>query len=244
MGNKWKQWQALFSWPPKSLWTVTAVNKFKDICSLKKNYDKPRKHIHKQKHHLADNSPYSRSCVLFCFVFPSSHKWMCELDHKEGRVPKNWCFWTVLLENTLESPLNSRIKLVNPKGNEPWIFIGRTEAKAEALVIWPPDTKSWLIGKELMLGKIEGRRRGWQRMRWLDDIIDLTDLSLSKLLETVKDREVWHAAVHGVAKSQTRLSDWTATIICWCLPVLVLFFHLTFSWKIGWPKVDVLSINL
>ena len=176
------------------------------LTPWKKSYDQPRRHIKKQRHYLVNKGPSSQG-----YGFSSSHVCMWELDYKESWVPKNWCFWTVVLEKTLESPLDCKeIQPVHPKGDQSWVFSGRTDVEAETLILWPPDVKCWLIWKDPDAGKDWGQEEkgttedemvGWHH--WLKGH------GLDRLQELVMDREAWRAAVHGVTKSRTRLSDWT-----------------------------------
>ena len=189
----------------KSLQIVTAAMKFKDTPG-KERCDKPRHGIKNQRYHFPNKGSSSQS-----YAFSSSHVQMWELDHKEEWVPKNWYFWIVVLEKTLESPRDC-------KEIKPWIFIGRTDAETEAPVLWPPDAKSWLIGKGPDVGKnwIK-RRRGRQRMRWLDNH-QLNGHDFEQTLRE-KDRALpWHSAVHGVTKESDiteqlningNFNDWT-----------------------------------
>ena len=173
------------------------------------------------RHYFANKDPSSQG-----YGFSSSHVWMWELDHKESWVQKNWSFWTVVLEKTLESPLGCKeIKPVKPRGNQSWIFIGRTDAEAETPILWPPDAKNWLIWRDPDAGNYWGQReKGTTEVRGWDGITNLMDMNLSKFQELMMDREVWCAIVHGAAKNQTWLSDWTelmqlvgTSIYCWVL---------------------------
>ena len=165
MANRWENngnSERLYFWgAPKSLQMVTAAIKLKDSYSWKKSYDQPRQHIKKQRYYSANKGPSSQS-----YGFCSSHVWMWELDYKASWALKNWYFWTVVSEKILESPLDcNEIQLVHSKGNQSWIFIGRTDAEAETPILWPPYPKNSLE-KTMMLGKVEGRRRrGQERIR-------------------------------------------------------------------------------
>ena len=173
------------------------------LTPWKESYNQPRQHIKKQRHYFANISQN--------YGFSSSHVWMWDLDHKEGWVLRNWCFWTMVLEKTLESPLDyNEIQPVHSKGDQSWVFIGRTDAEAEAPILWPPHVKSWLIRKDSDSGKDWGQEEkgttedemaGWHH--WLDGH------EFGWIWELVMDREAWCAAIHGVTKSRTRLSNWT-----------------------------------
>ena len=172
------------------------------IASWQESYDKPRYCIKNQGHQFVDKDLYSQS-----YGFSSSRVWIWELDHKEGWVLKNWCFWIVVLEKTFERPLDSSNHSILKEIKPEYSLEGPT-LKLKFQYFGHLIRRAILLEKILMLGKTEGkRRRGWQRMRWLDDITYLMDMSLSKLQETVKDREAWHAAVHGIVTNRTRLSD-------------------------------------
>ena len=161
------------------------------LASWKKSYDQPRQHIKQQRYYFADKGLSSQS-----YGFSSSHVRMWELDHKEGWELKNWCFWIVVLEKILESPFNSKeIKLVNPKGNQSWIFIGRTDAEVEAPILWPPDAKNWLIGKDPDAGK-----------DWRQEEKGMTEDELVG----------WHHRLNGHEFEQApRVHDGQGSLACW-----------------------------
>ena len=147
MGKQWKQCQSLFLGGSKITADGDCCHEIKTLTPWKESYDQPRQHIKKQRHYFANKGPCQG------YGFASSHVQMWEMDYKESRVPKSWCFWTVVLEKTLESSLDCKeIQSVRPKGNQSWIFIGRTDVEAETRILWPPDTKSWLIWKDPDVG--------------------------------------------------------------------------------------------
>ena len=177
MGKRWKQWQTLFWGAPKGLQMVTATIKLKDACSLEEKLWQTQAAYLKGR----DTTLPTKVCIVKAMVFSSSHVWMWELDYKESWAPKNWCF------KTLESPLCCKeIKPVNTKGNQPWILISKTDADAEALILWPPDAKNWLVGKDPDAEKDWGQEEKPVTEDEKDSITNSMDTNLSKLWETVR----------------------------------------------------------
>ena len=233
MGKQWKQWQTLFSWTPKSLWTVIADMKLKYACSLEEKQWQTRQHIKKQRNYFAKKSLYSQS-----YGFSTSHVWMWVFDYKESWAQKNWCFWTVVLKKTLESPLDCKeIQPVHSKGDQSWVFFGRNVAKAETPILWPPHAKCWLIGKvpdagnnwaQEEKGTTEDEMAGWHHQ--------LEEHEFEWIQELVMDKEAWSTVIHGFMKNRMRLSNWTELnwgssmySIMSLAKVSVLFLHFQFG---------------
>ena len=202
--------------------TITAdgdcSHEIKTLAPWKESYDQPRQHIKKQRHYFASKGLSSQN-----YGFSSSHVWMWELDYKESWAPKNWCFWTVVLEKTLESPLDFKeINPVHPKGNQSWIFIGRTDAEAETSILWPPGVKNWLIWKDPDAekdwrqeekGTTEDEMVGWHHR--------LDGHEFEQAPGVGDGQGGLGAAVPGVTKSQTGLNEWTElNIIVWSLNII------------------------
>ena len=208
MGKQWKQCQTLFLGAPKSLQMVTAAMKLKDAYSLEGKLQPTLIVYWKAEILLCQQMSSSQG-----YGFSSGHVWMWEFDCEESWVPKNWCFSTVVLQTTLESPLDPRrsnqsiLKEISPGC---WLEGLKLKLKLQCFSHFMLRVDS--LKKTLMLGGIGGRRRGWQRMRGLDGITDLMDTSLNELQVLVLDREAWRAVIHGVTKNRTRLSDWTELI--------------------------------
>ena len=205
MGKQWKEWQTIFRLQNHCRWWQQPWN-WKTLAPWKKSYGQPRQHIKKQRHYFANKGLSSQS-----YGFSSCHVWMWE-HYKESWALKYWCFRNVVLEKTLESLLECKeIKPVHPKGNQPCIVIGRTDAEAEAPILWPPDAKNWLIGKD------PDARKDWKqeekvmtedKMVWWHHQLDGHEFE--QAWELVMNREASWAVVHGVTESDTtELLKWT-----------------------------------
>ena len=197
------------------------------LTPWKESYDQPRQHIKKQRHYFINKGPSSQG-----YGFSSGQVWIWEMDYKESWTLKNWCFWTVVLEKTLESPLDCKeIQPVHPKGDQSSVFIGRTD-EAKTPILWPPDVKSWFIWKDPDAGG-EGDDRGWDG--WIALLTQWTWVWAS-FWELVLDREAWCTVVHRVAKSQTDVTGWVNWINVWkIISVEVLVTH---SCPTLWNPID------